>query len=134
METFVPNLVSITCSSLHILGKSISDFRISGQSLIKENCYNSRTCDDIDIKLGSVPKPDKRNKTKSKKFDDDVISENCGVIVIFRILGQFGAAWRPDWDTESAEVMFSVIVTFCLTKAKNRTKKSLTQLSHYCFE
>ena len=36
-------------------------------------------------------------------------------------------------DTESAEVMFLVIVTFCLTKTENRTKESLTQLSHYCF-
>ena len=32
-------------------------------------------------------------------------------------------------DTESAKVMFSVIVTFFLTKTENRTKKSLTQLS-----
>ena len=37
-------------------------------------------------------------------------------------------------DTESAKVMFSVIVTFCLTKTENRTKKSLTQLSNYYFE
>ena len=34
-------------------------------------------------------------------------------------------------DTESAKVMFSVIVTFYLTKTENRTKKSRTQLSHY---
>ena len=27
-----------------------------------------------------------------------------------------------------------VIVTFYLTKTENRTKKSLTQLSYYCFE
>ena len=32
----------------------ISDFQISGQSLIKENCYNSRTSDDIDMTLGTV--------------------------------------------------------------------------------
>ena len=44
----------------------ISDFRISGQSLIKENCHNSRTSDDIDMKLGPVTKLDKRNKTVSK--------------------------------------------------------------------
>ena len=74
----------------------ISDFRVSGQSLIKENCHNSRTRDDIDMKLGPVTKLDKRNKTTSKKFDDDVMSENCDVIVIFRIFGQFGAVWRPD--------------------------------------
>ena len=38
----------------------ISDFWISGQSLIKENCQNARTSDDIDMKLGPVTKLDKR--------------------------------------------------------------------------
>ena len=76
--------------------KDISDYRISAQSLIKENCHNSRTRDDIDMKLGPVTKLDKRNKTTSKKFDVDVMSENCDVIVIFRIFGQFGAVRRPD--------------------------------------
>ena len=32
----------------------ISDFRISGQSLIIEICHNSRTSDDINMKLGPV--------------------------------------------------------------------------------
>ena len=36
------------------------------------------------MKLGPVPKLDKRNKA-SKKFDDEVMSENCDVIVIFQI-------------------------------------------------
>ena len=74
----------------------ISDFRISGQSLIKENCHNSRTSDDIDMKLRPVTKLDKRNKTTSKKFDDDVMSKNCDVIVIFPIYGQFGAIRKSD--------------------------------------
>ena len=39
------------------------------------------------MKLGTVTKPDKRNKTTSKKFDDDVMSENCDVIVIFWVFG-----------------------------------------------
>ena len=69
----------------------ISDFWISGQSLINVNCHNSRTNDDIDMKLGPVTKLNKRNKTMSKKFDDDVMSENCDVIVIFPIYGQFGS-------------------------------------------
>ena len=43
------------------------------------------------MKLGSVAKLDKRNKTTSKHFDDDLISENCDVIAIFPIFGQFGA-------------------------------------------
>ena len=29
---------------------------------MKRNCHNSRTSDDIDMKLGPVTKPDKRNK------------------------------------------------------------------------
>ena len=31
--------------------RGIFDFQISGQSLIKENCDNSRTSDDTDVKL-----------------------------------------------------------------------------------
>ena len=73
-----------------------SDFRISGQSLIKENCHNSRTSDDIDMKLGPVTKIEKRNKTASKKFHVDVMSEKCDVIAIFRIFDQFGALQRSD--------------------------------------
>ena len=30
--------------------------------------------------------------------------------------------------------MFSLTVTFYLAKTENKTKKSLTQHSHYCFE
>ena len=44
------------------------------QSALKENCYSSRTSDDIDMKLGPVTKLDKKNKTLSKKFDNDVMS------------------------------------------------------------
>ena len=33
---------------------------------------------------------------RQKKFDVDVVSENCDIIVIFWIFGQFGAVWRPD--------------------------------------
>ena len=48
------------------------------------------------MKLGPVIIADKRNKTRSKKFDVDVMSENSDIIVIFRSFGQFGAIWRPD--------------------------------------
>ena len=37
--------------------------------------------------------------------------------------------WIP--NTESAKVMFLLIVSFCPKKTENRSKKSLTQLSHY---
>ena len=45
----------------------ISDFRISGISLINKNCHNSRTRNDINMKLGPVTKLDKRNTATSKK-------------------------------------------------------------------
>ena len=78
------------------IDRGISDFQISGQSLIKENCHNSRTSDDINMKLGPVTKIDNRNKTTSKDFDDEVMSGNYDVIIIFQVFGQFGAVRRPD--------------------------------------
>ena len=67
----------------------ISDFRILGQILIKVNCHNSRTTDDIEMKLERVTKLGKRNKTTFKKFGDHVVTRNCDVIVILSIYGQF---------------------------------------------
>ena len=48
------------------------------------------------MKLGPVTKLDKRNKARSKKFDDNIVSENCDVIVIFSIYSQIRAIWKPD--------------------------------------
>ena len=69
----------------------------------------------------------KRNTLTSKKFDNNVVSENCDVIVFFPIYGQF-AAIR---DLDSGRMIFqtftfSLIISFYLTKTENRTKKSLT--------
>ena len=50
---------------------------------IYENCHKSRTSHDIGMKLGPVTKLDKRNTATSKTSDDDVMSENCNVIVFF---------------------------------------------------
>ena len=72
----------------------ISNLLIFGQSLIKENFHNSRTSDDIEMKLGVVTKLDKRNKATSKKFEDDILSRNCDVIAVFPLYGQFGATWK----------------------------------------
>ena len=48
------------------------------------------------MKLGPVTKLDRRNKTTSKNFEDDVILENCDIIPIFPIYGQFGAIQKLD--------------------------------------
>ena len=39
------------------------------------------------MNLGPVTKFDKRNKTTSKKFDDDVMPENCDVKIVAAISG-----------------------------------------------
>ena len=68
----------------------ISDFRISGQSLTKENCHNFRTINHIDMNLQPVTKLDDRNMVMLKKIDNDVMSENRDVIFIFPIYDRFG--------------------------------------------
>ena len=96
LETFVPNLIFLTSPNLQILGKTqMGVFPISGQSLIKRNCNNSRTSDN-DMKLRPVTKLDKKNKTMSKKIGNNVLSENCDVIAIFLVYSQFGAIWKLD--------------------------------------
>ena len=59
-------------------------------------CHNSRTSDDIHIKLGPVTKLDKRNKITLRNFPDDVVLMNCGVIYILPIYGQFDSIRKPD--------------------------------------
>ena len=60
-------------------------FPISGQSLIKENCHNSKTSDDIDMKLGPVTKLDQRNKMTLK----NLAMTPCSQIVTSLLFFQF---------------------------------------------
>ena len=48
------------------------------------------------MKLGSVTKQDNRNKKPPKKFDDDVMSANCDISVVFRFLADLGQIRQPD--------------------------------------
>ena len=48
------------------------------------------------MKLRLVTKLDKGNMVTSKKFDDNIMSENCDVTVITTIYDQFGAIRKPD--------------------------------------
>ena len=50
------------------LDEGISDFQISGQSLINENCHNSRTSIDIDMKHRPVTKLDKKRRQSQKNL------------------------------------------------------------------
>ena len=79
------------------------------------------------MKHGPVTKIGKRNKATSCR-------RIMASLSFFGFLANLEQSGGRIPDTESAEVMFSVIGTFCPTKTENRTKKSLTQLTHYCFE
>ena len=52
-----------------------------GILLIDKNCHNSRTCNQVDMKLGPVIKLDKKNTIKQKKNGDDITSENYDIMV-----------------------------------------------------
>ena len=86
------------------------------------------------MKLGPVTKLDKRNKTTSKNLTLTSCRKIVTSLSFFGFLTNLEQSGGRIPDTESAKVMFSVIVTFYLTKTENRTKKSLTQLSNYWFE
>ena len=86
------------------------------------------------MKLGPVRELDKRKKTMSKIFDDDVLSTNCDVIVIFPINSQFGAIQKPDSGRMICKTYIFINSNLLSHKNWKRAKKSLTQLSHYCTE
>ena len=48
------------------------------------------------MELGPLTKLHKRKSTIPKTIDNDVISENCDIIIIFLIYSQFGAIWKLD--------------------------------------
>ena len=52
----------------------------------------------------------------SKKYDDDIMSTNCNVIVIFPIYGQFGAIRKPDSERKVCKI-YIFIVFFCKKNA-----------------
>ena len=73
------------------------------------------------MKLGPVTKLDK--KTMSKKFDVTSCQNIVTSLSFFGFLVNLEHFAGRIPDTESAKVMFSVIVAFCFTKTENRTKK-----------
>ena len=95
----MPNLVSLTRPSLILFspdtGKSsdrvISNLQISGQSFINENYHNSRTSHDIDMKLETVTKLDKRNTATSK----NLAITSCQQIVTSLSFFQFMTNLQP---------------------------------------
>lgn len=52
---------------------------------MNKNCYNSRTSDDIDIKLEPPSKLEKSYTMASTKFDNDFILANYDIILFLPI-------------------------------------------------
>ena len=74
---------------------SISDFLISRQSCINENCCNFRASNNTDMKL--VPETNLTRKTlQCQKHGNDVMPTNCDVFVFFPVYGQIAGTWKPD--------------------------------------
>ena len=123
----MPHLIFQTCP--RDIGQNsdrgISDFRISGESL-----HNSRTCEDIVMKLGRITRHDKRNKQRQKNWLWCLVNElwrHCHFLSLWPILEQSGSWIRNAW---SVKLTFSLITTFYYRKTENRTKNFSTQLSH----
>ena len=82
------------------------------------------------MKPGPVTKHKKTKKTMSNKLR---MTSSRKVVTSFLVL-QFMAnlkqsrSWKP--DAQSVKVIFSLTVTFYLTKTENRTQNSLTQPSN----
>ena len=77
------------------------------------------------MKFGPVTNLDKRNKAESKKFDDDVMSENCDVSAIFQFTCQFGPIRKPDSGSRVSKTYIFINSNLLSYKTENRTKKSL---------
>ena len=73
-----------------------------------------------------------------KQCQKNLAMTSCQQIVTSLVFFQFMANLEQSRgripDAQSVKFTFSLTAAFYLTKIENRTKKSLTQLSHYCFE
>ena len=100
----------------------ISDFWLSGQSIIKENCHTSRTSNDIDIILEPVSKLDKRNTTTSKKLAMTSCRQIVTSLSFFQFMTNLEQSGSRILDAWSVKLTFSLMVTFYITKTENRTE------------
>ena len=130
---FVSNLALLTLPRQNS-DWGISDFWLTGQSLMKINCHNSRTSDDIDMKLRPVTKIDKRNKTMSKHLTMRLCRKIVTSLPFLQYMANSEQSKSRILDALSVKLIFLLIVIFYLAKTEIMSKKSLKKLSHYCFE
>ena len=103
-------------------------FQISGPSFTDENCHNLRNSHDIDNELGAITKLDKSNKATSKN-DYDITSANVTSLSCIQFMGNLQPLGGRIPNSWSVKLLFSLIVTFYLTKPEN-SEKILTHSSH----
>ena len=75
------------------------------------------------MKVGPVNKIHKRNTATSRTINDDVMSTNFYVVVIFQFKVNLEQSESRIQDVWSLIFLFSLTVTFYLTKTDNRTKR-----------
>ena len=102
--------------------RGIFNFWISGQSLTKVNCHNSRTSDDIEMKLVPVAKLEKTNKQRQKNLTMTSCQQIFMSLPFFQFMANLEQSGRRNDKA------------FYLTETENRTKRSITQFLHYCSE
>ena len=82
----MPSLVFLPCPILHILGQTQTwVFPISGQSLTNKNCHNSKTSNDIDLRLGPATKIERKTRQRQTNFT----MTSCQQIVMSRLIFPF---------------------------------------------
>ena len=75
------------------------------------------------MKVGPVNKIYKRNTATSRTINDDVMLTNFYVVAIFQFKVNLEQSESRIQDVWSLIFLFSLTVTFYLTKTDNRTKR-----------
>ena len=86
------------------------------------------------MKIGPINKLYKRNTATSRTINEDFMLTNFYVVVIFQFKANLEQSESRIQEVRSLILLFSLTVTFYITKTDNRTKTSLTQLSRYIFQ
>ena len=99
----------------------ISNFRIFGESFKDSNSYISRSRNDIDKKPRPITKRDKRITATSKNLTIRSFQKILTCLSFLRFMVNLQPSESRIPDTWFMKLTFSLIVTFYLTKHKNRT-------------
>ena len=81
-----------------------------------------------------MTKFDKTKKATSKKLSMTSCQQIATPLSFYQFMANLEQSRSRILEPQSVKLTSSLITTFYLTKTAKRTKKSLTQLSHYCFQ